>query len=186
MFLRQGSYVDVSGFDSRLLLSNGNDLADIYITPPKFFNQMTLPPQKFKIVYLSHVVNYAKQSEEKNMHVEHCFFVQTKTRGVVYWVHCSGNGEGNQLLKPPSWKGTWLWYNWWFYNFPACFNLCHVNDHRQLENVILSQWILNVQLGKLPMQIYMCHSVWYSKSAQSFEVQAFGCISMSHLTVLSS
>ena len=39
---------------------------------------MTVPPQSMKIIHLSHVVDYPVQSQEKGLHVEHCFCPQTK------------------------------------------------------------------------------------------------------------
>lgn len=60
---------------------------------------MAVPPQSIKMIHLSHVVDYPVQSQEKDLHVEHCFCPQTKMGGVVYCVSCRGTGVGNQLLE---------------------------------------------------------------------------------------
>ena len=47
-------------------------------------------------MHLSNVVNYALQSQEKDLHMEHFFCPQTTIGGIVYCVHCRENSIHNQ------------------------------------------------------------------------------------------
>lgn len=57
---------------------------------------MTVPPHTFKIMHASRVVVYVLQSQEKDLHMEHSFCLQTTIGGIVYYVHCQGNSIGSQ------------------------------------------------------------------------------------------
>ena len=62
---------------------------------------MTVTPQSFKIIHLSHVGDYLMPSQEKESRVEHCFCHQTKIGEIVYYVLCRENRLGNQLPESP-------------------------------------------------------------------------------------
>lgn len=62
---------------------------------------MIIAPHSFKIIYLSHVVDYSMQSQEKNLHMEHSFCLQTRIGEIDYCVLCRPKSIGSQLLETP-------------------------------------------------------------------------------------
>lgn len=45
---------------------------------------MTVQPQTFKITHFSHVIDDPLQSQEKDLHVEYGFCLQTREEKIVY------------------------------------------------------------------------------------------------------
>ena len=66
---------------------------------------MTAAPHSFKIMHLSHVVDYPMHSEGKDLHMEHSFCLQTTIGGIVYYVHCRGTQHRQSAIRATIIKG---------------------------------------------------------------------------------
>ena len=99
--LESNSYVTSGGLDPSIFYSREMTLLPLYYT-----FKILKWRYHFRVLHLSHVVNYPMQSQEKDSCMQYCFCLQDKIGGIVYPAYCR---RSNQLLDSPLWKLTWLW-----------------------------------------------------------------------------